>query len=1209
MRYLRFLPALLLCGPAFAQSVPPKIVAPTGPNDAANKAFVDAAIAALSARLPAGTPGTANGAALLDSASKLPAAELPNSLPLATPADNSTVWVQDPNGGMGRVPLSTLRTFLGTTSSATPPATTFVAQVSALPNVVVTLDAAIPAGTAAVVAGTPAIQVDADKNIIALSSPDGGVYAHGYGAAKLVTTGGPAGKPVFHDTSIEFNGGFEALNIPQATAANLVRANQSYTATFVVKPVVPSNGDLLRFRSGNSGFSLHGVGGADCAMRIEDNRGSAIAQETSSAGTACGGAYQVFEALIRNDNSTLSLLRNGAVAITTPTGPVNGFMPAVAQFMNNCGCDLAFAEITVGIGTLAQRNAELSRLAAFYNIGGTTTITYGPSGGIPPAAVAVPDPTIVNMMTSLNHPTGPLPNAAGAVLGSGLPTTGFTSVINAIFGTAPGQVDGNGVRAGFEMNYNGATQAIGEPGDTGQSPGNSPFHARARHYPVGDPNDLLPVMADGLHMRAVCSQAGNTDCSNGNVWGAFLRDSGADFRPGKTAKFRYKSPKGQHSWNPLWFFPPAGGVGGNLIEIDANDNFPRFGEGTATGYQVDFGAVNIYGANVNVGIYRAYAANGGGFKYVEAGPSFYEMPFDWSADFHDLVLSWDLTTEVLSEFADGKLFAQVYQPFAINCNKDAGGNCIGLNTLFGNQAIANFTPGASTAINNDGIPDGWTLTLQQYAMFNGALTPAQALAYAPAGAVNATPILNANGPTPPAGQHGLTANNRGTAATPTTAAQTIGSNPFVVKWTGAFTQGDLDYGVMTFGKWGNFTDEMRGRVIPGGKMEVCWFDVNNVGTVLIWENAHACLQSTVAYQFQPDTFYDLEWDGNPGAGTATFFANPAGAAVTRLGAAAVNVSHNYYHNNDVATVPMSVVDQPQEWHIGQGNNDTRDNPVPPDGRLGLSGTWTKASLSINGTTVLAPVVGAAAITDASPGNPVWTAYTPALGGSAVFDSHLQAGGPAATPPPLPLVPAGTEPVVATLGGFSFRPYALAAGTTVTQTTAGTSPVVLSAPGQTTETYQGVMTPMAAGPGTWTASLTGAGPSGLTYASGLVLGQAGLTSTSVLQSFQIANSSYDVLFHGSVNIDGGGFPFNATGSSYCLRAVRDATNWTFLGAAAPCAAGSFVQITQKSLATLGTVDAIGPFARPQGASGNTPPGGVTMTAFGYVASAAPQAAGP
>lgn len=83
------LAALLLGGPALAQTPPPRITAPTNPADAANKGFVDGAVAGLAARVPTGTPGVANGAAVLGPDGKVPAAQLPPA-PVVPPAPTQT---------------------------------------------------------------------------------------------------------------------------------------------------------------------------------------------------------------------------------------------------------------------------------------------------------------------------------------------------------------------------------------------------------------------------------------------------------------------------------------------------------------------------------------------------------------------------------------------------------------------------------------------------------------------------------------------------------------------------------------------------------------------------------------------------------------------------------------------------------------------------------------------------------------------------------------------------------------------------------------------------------------------------------------------------------------------------------------------------------------------------------------------------------------
>jgi hypothetical protein len=908
----------------------------------------------------------------------------------------------------------------------TPPSS-YVAQTPAVDNVLLQFDAAMPTTTSALVSGTPGIQIDGSNNVLAMSLPSGDVVTRGYGAASLVA-GSINGLPVLHDISTGLNNGYEALVIPATAATSLEQSSQSFSLMGVVRQLAPSGNEFFRLTSSNNGFKVLPVSGAsDCRLRIEDNRGSAGADEPTSSLTACG-QVQILEIIQDAQANTLSILRNGVVTVTTPTGTVAGFTPQVSHLLNSSNTDLAFATITTGISTRAKRNSELTRLASKYGITGTSAITTGPVNGNVPQQPPPPDNTLTGQQTALNHPTGPLPVAANTVLGNGLPMTGMTPVIGAVFGTdSAANMDGNAVRAGFEFNYIGAGSAIGSPGDTGQAPGQSPFHAVARYYPVGNPNDLLPVTSAGMKMRAICSKNG-TDCSVGNVWGAFIRHS-TGFKPGMTAKWNYKSPAGDHSWNPIWAFSPEGADG--LFEIDFNDNFSRFGDNTPTGKQIDFGTPNIYGTDYHVSPYFPYTASGGGYDWKRAYPDYAVVPFNWSQDFHTMVASWDQQTEIISLFVDGVLVAQAHQAFAQSCQKGTTNTCKGLDILIGNQAIPNFSPGQGTAVDNDGIADGWTLTLREFSVFNGAIDPVTAMNYAPTGAVNSSPVVLSNGPTPPDGTHMLTTNGHGSAyAVSRVANQEIGTKPFVVKWTGAFTGDDLTNGAKLIGSWGGYTDEWRFRLTPSGKLEAAWTDAKGN-----YNQDHTYVTSTVGFSPVRNVYYDLEADVDPTAGTVTFFANSAGGTRTQLGAANVNQSSSPYLNNGGALVTTHAVNVhlvPESMlQVGEGNNDSRSGSIPQDGNNKFQGSFVKASLTINGVVVTAPTVGAnGTITDAASGSPGWDAATPAHGGgTVVFDSHLQPGGPAT--PDVPYVASmladpntaglpGANPAVVNGTTFTFR---------------------------------------------------------------------------------------------------------------------------------------------------------------------------------------------
>jgi hypothetical protein len=299
------------------------------------------------------------------------------------------------------------------------------------------------------------------------------------------------------------------------------------------------------------------------------------------------------------------------------------------------------------------------------------------------------------------------------------------------------------------MNYieGNLNDTVGSPMDTGQ-PNNSTFAAVARHYEVGDPNDVHVLAADGVHLRAICSQ-NHTDCSPGHVYAGMIRVP-AEIRPGMTIKVRYKSPAGPHSWAPIWMFSgseyspgPGGnpylgfgtdsslvrlGSAGDSFEIDLNDNYPRWTNNPSvpTGEQLDYGIADIYGVKWNTPPHPLYWASGNGYNYQTASvPAFEQLPINWSSDFHDLVLSWQ-SDNLLYEFVDGKLVAASYMEYPASTYVDqlAGGvkKTLAMNLIIGNQAIPGFTPGGSSATENDGIADGWTIVVQEISVWNGNVT-------------------------------------------------------------------------------------------------------------------------------------------------------------------------------------------------------------------------------------------------------------------------------------------------------------------------------------------------------------------------------------------------------------------------------------------------------------------------------------------------------
>ena len=146
---------------------------------------------------------------------------------------------------------------------------------------------------------------------------------------------------------------------------------------------------------------------------------------------------------------------------------------------------------------------------------------------------------------------------------------------------------------------------------------------------------------------------------------------------------------------------------------------------------------NIYGVRWNVAPHPVYWAGGNGYSYQTASaPAFEQLPINWSAGFHDLVLSWE-TDNLLYEFVDGQLVAASYMEYPASTYVDAlaGGETklLAMNLLIGNQAIPGFTPGGTSAAENDGIADGWTMVVQEISVWNGNIVSPNSHQVAPNG--------------------------------------------------------------------------------------------------------------------------------------------------------------------------------------------------------------------------------------------------------------------------------------------------------------------------------------------------------------------------------------------------------------------------------------------------------------------------------------------
>jgi len=79
----------------------------------------------------------------------------------------------------------------------------------------------------------------------------------------------------------------------------------------------------------------------------------------------------------------------------------------------------------------------------------------------------------------------------------------------------------------------------------------------------------------------------------------------------------------------------------------------------------------------------------------------------------------------------GKVVAQSYTDYDGFKTTNAAGQPRGLILVIGNQAIPSFSPGARTAINNDGTPDGWTEVVQEVSIWYGNILNVDSLRATP----------------------------------------------------------------------------------------------------------------------------------------------------------------------------------------------------------------------------------------------------------------------------------------------------------------------------------------------------------------------------------------------------------------------------------------------------------------------------------------------
>ena len=347
--------------------------------------------------------------------------------------------------------------------------------------------------------------------------------------------------------------------MPAADAREFVEnSNEAWTAIFVICQTGVNPTALLQMH-GAANVDVYKGSGTDGALSIGQNNGAAFGQEPTTSFTALN-QWQVLT--VMSDGSTLSINRNGHRTFQTSAGTIGGIKALKTfELLNNPQADIAFVEVALGAPSLSQHDGEVARLGSGYGIS-VEHVTLGSPAQIAPIAIDLIDDFMTTPIFRLTDQP-PVDNNSTGPNGGLLLAPGFSSVMNMYFpgGTKTVNVpDEASLRKYVYMNYfsGNQTQAIGSTIDNRQSTidngqgDNNTFAAGVRHFPLGSAHSTTPVMADGLHMTAFCSQ-NHTNCSPGKVFGGFVRFTPA-VRPGMTVKIRYKAAAGKHTWNPFWLF-------------------------------------------------------------------------------------------------------------------------------------------------------------------------------------------------------------------------------------------------------------------------------------------------------------------------------------------------------------------------------------------------------------------------------------------------------------------------------------------------------------------------------------------------------------------------------------------------------------------------------------------------------------------------------
>lgn len=620
---------------------------------------------------------------------------------------------------------------------------------SSLPSVIYDIDPALSVGTNA---SEPGIQVDAGKLVqgITLNNTARTRITSGTGHVKLITNA-PEGFPYFEAYS--GGSGANSLVFPPRAADPIVSSpGQPFTIMLVIRTRALGGSELMK---------LYGNDYANTTINLNflPNGGTgrwAIGQ-TNTAGNATEPAapalnqwdliYYIY------DGQHYYLYRNGAQVIksgaTTSGGNFHGFGVKTFELLHQMPVDVARILIANNAPSIEQLNLETKRMAALYPaLAPQATVVIGNAA---PTSTTFTSDSTTSWLTYPNYPSAPAPVYAGTpTLRDGVALQpGATSALFMRFGG----VSGSNVpdRAALDrylwMNpFTGNQNVVF--GTDGVEQGNvAGCFARARRYAATDPNDLLPLRADGLYIKAHCAGANHENCTNGNVWGGFIRFP-TPILPGMTVSVRYRTPAGPLGWVPVWLFGGeqiSPGPGGNPYagygtasalfkpstvynELDMNDGWRSFIPDIPMGEAAPVGFVNHAPNSVYTVLpHTTYWSGGSGFVGVTSTPFIRFTSMNTSVGMHNLVMNIRGDGSNLVDYLyDGKLFLTQYWEYKGDTYVDPVSGTtktVGMHLMIDNQAVPSFNPAASgQVVDNDGIPDGWSAVVEEVSIINGNIS-------------------------------------------------------------------------------------------------------------------------------------------------------------------------------------------------------------------------------------------------------------------------------------------------------------------------------------------------------------------------------------------------------------------------------------------------------------------------------------------------------